>query len=40
MSKKVDECVREVKKKIKKTFKCGKKKCKTNPWAICKGRIK
>lgn len=35
-----DSCVRKVKKKIKqgkikKTYKCGKKRCKTNPYAIC-----
>jgi len=45
MDKKVDECVREVKKKIKqgkikKTYKCGRKKCETNAYAICKSRIK
>lgn len=40
MPKKYDSCIRDVKKKIKsgkikKTYKCGKKKCKSNPYAIC-----
>ena len=44
MPKKLDRCVKEVKKKIKqgkipKTYKCGKKRCKTNAWAICKSRM-
>lgn len=54
MPKKLDSCVKEVKKKIangeiEKTYKCdskgkpnpkGKKKCKTNPYAICKASLK
>jgi len=40
MPKKWDSCVKQVKKKIKsgklkKTYKCGKKRCKTSPYAIC-----
>ena len=44
MPKKLDRCVKEVEKKIKKgeiskTYKsCGKKK-KTNAWAICKAAL-
>ncbi len=45
MPKKLDKCVRAVRRKIKqgkikKTYKCGKKRCKTNPWAICKAALK
>ena len=42
MQKKFIDCVKEVSKKIKqgkiaKTYKCGKKKkCKTNPYSICR----
>lgn len=44
MSKKFDKCVKEVKKnikkgKLKKTYKCGKKRCKTNAYAICKSSM-
>lgn len=54
MPKKLDDCVKAVKQKIKKreikkTYKCdskgnpnkrGKKKCKTNAYAICKASLK
>ena len=54
MPKKLDDCVKEVNRKIKsgeinKTYKCdsqgnsnkrGKKKCKTNAYAICKASLK
>jgi len=45
MPKKLDKCVREVRKKIrqgkiKKTYKRGKKRYKTNPWAICRAALK
>lgn len=45
MPKKFDSCIRQVNKKIKsgkikRTYKCGKKKCKTNAYAICQARIK
>jgi hypothetical protein len=41
---KYDSCVREINKKIKqgkikKTYKKGKKRIKTNPYAICKSRM-
>ena len=41
---KLDKCVRKVKRKIrlgkiKKTYKCGKKRCRSNPWAICKATL-
>lgn len=40
MPKKYDRCMKEVKKKIrsgklKKTYKCGRKRYKTNVYAIC-----
>ena len=40
MPKKYLKCIKEVKKKIRigkmpKTYKCGKKRCKSNPYAIC-----
>lgn len=54
MPKKLDRCVKDVKRKIRqgkipKTFKCdakgkpnkrGRKRCRTNPYAICKAKIK
>jgi len=45
MPKKLDDCVKEVKKKIKKgeipkTYKKQGKITKTNPWAICKAALK
>jgi len=45
MPKKLDRCFREVKKKIKqgkisKTYKCGRKRCKTSAYAICRAKIK
>lgn len=45
MPAKLERCVKAVKLKIKqgkikKTYKCGKKRCKTNAWAICKAKIK
>ncbi len=44
MPKKLDKCVREVRKKIKqgkikKTFIRRGKRVKTNPWAICKAAL-
>ncbi len=45
MAKIFDKCVREVKKKIKqgkikKTYKKGKRRIKTNPYAICRATLK
>jgi len=45
MPKKLDKCVREVRKKIKqgkikKTYMRKGKRVKTNPWAICKATLK
>ena len=41
MPKKFDSCVRKVRLKIrqgkiKKTYKCGKKRCRSNAYAICR----
>lgn len=45
MPKKLDDCVKKVKAKMRrgeipKTYKRGKKRIKTNPYAICKASVR